>query len=367
MHSFILRTPRRELSARGIRSRWSDASAANQALRRGQGPVVGALPFHADDPAVLFTPETLGTDAPDLPRAPLPGFLAAEKLPTEHDHAERVREAIRRIREGDFDKIVLSRQVRYLFDDAVDPEVLLRRFLENSPGGNGHLVDLSPAGPTHRGATLVGSTPELLISRRGRSIISHPLAGTVPRAADPEEDRARAAELLGSAKDAEEHAYVTGEINRILAPLCTDLHIPVGPSLTRSTHTWHLGTRITGTLADQDITALELASALHPTPAIGGHPTPTTQAVLREVEPDRGFYAGAVGWTEESGDGDWWVTIRSAVVQGRTVSAHAGGGIVAASDPDAEVRETNAKLGPVQQALGLPTVAAARTPEPARR
>lgn len=367
MHSFILCTPRQNLSGRGIRSRWSDTAAAGRALRDGQGPVLGALPFHPDDPAVLFTPETLTTDTPDLPWAPVPGLLAAEKLPTEHEHAERVRAAIRRIREGEFDKIVLSRQVRYLFEETIDPEVLLCRFLENSPGGNGHLVDLSPAGTAHRGATLVGSSPELLISRRGRSIISHPLAGTVPRVPDPEEDRARAAGLLGSAKDTEEHAYVTEEIRRVLAPLCSDLHIPEGPSLTKSTHTWHLGTRIVGTLADRDICALELAAALHPTPAIGGHPTPTAQAVLREEEPDRGFYAGAVGWTEESGDGDWWVTIRSAVVQGRTVSAHAGGGIVAASEPAEEVRETSAKLGPVQQALGLPTNAPAQVLEPAHR
>lgn len=367
MHSFILRTPRQNLSARGIRSHWTGVAEAGRSLRGGQGPVVGALPFHPDEPAALFTPETLSTGAPDLPWAPVPGLLAAEKLPTEYGHAERVREAIRRIREGEFNKIVLSRQVRYLFDDMVDPEALLRRFLENSRGGNGHLVDLSPVGPSHRGATLVGSSPELLIARRGRSIISHPLAGTVPRVNDPDEDRARAAGLLGSAKDTEEHAYVTEEIRRILTPLCTDLHIPDGPSLTKSTHTWHLGTRIVGTLADQDITALELAAALHPTPAIGGYPTPITQAVLREDEPDRGFYAGAVGWTEESGDGDWWVTIRSAVIQGRTVSAHAGGGIVAASDPDEEVRETSAKLGPVQQALGLPTNVSTQMLEPAHR
>lgn len=106
-----------------------------------------------------------------------------------------------------------------------------------------------------------------------------------------------------------------------------------------------------GTLKDESVSALELAEVLHPTPAVGGYPTQIAQAFLAEEEADRGFYAGALGWSDKHGNGEWRVTIRSAIIDGDTVTAHAGGGIVAESDPETEFAETETKLGPVRAAL----------------
>lgn len=355
VHSFILADSQQTLSTTGIDTAWPEVDQAIRGLQAGAPIVVGALPFHPADPPALFTPDThrFNPGPPSLPDAALPRIQRTEEHPPRGQHAERVSRAVARIRSGEFNKIVLSREVRYHLAAGCPPEVLLDRFLRGSGTGHGHLVDLGPAGPAHRGATLVGSSPELLVSKQGSHIVSHPLAGTVPRSQDAEQDQTRARELLRSDKNIDEHAFVTAEIRRILAPYCTDLDIPDRPELTSTSHTWHLGTRIVGRLKDPRVSVLELAAALHPTPAVCGFPTPVTQEALCTAEPDRGFYAGAVGWSDDQGNGEWRVSIRSAVTQGRIVRAHAGGGIVADSDAVDEVRETVAKLGPVRSALGL--------------
>ena len=117
---------------------------------------------------------------------------------------------------------------------------------------------------------------------------------------------------------------------------------------------WHLGTRIRGRVADPRTTALDLALAVHPTPAVCGTPTDDARRVIADLEGDRGFYAGAVGWSDAVGDGDWMVTIRCAVIDADRAgaTAWAGGGLVADSDPDDEVAETAAKLRTVLRALG---------------
>nr|WP_274709755.1 isochorismate synthase [Corynebacterium sp. c6VSa_13] len=277
-------------------------------------------------------------------------------IPSANEHRQRVAQAVRTLRDGQLRKLVLSRAMAFELDKPADPEVLLSRFIAHSGTGHGHLVDLSSAGPTHARQWLVGSSPELLIYKRGPYIESHPLAGTAPRSVDPVEDQARATELMLSAKDLDEHSYVTREIRRVLEPLCTELIIPARPSLTRTAFTWHLGTRITGQLKDPKVSALELAQALHPTPAVAGFPSAEAREELARREPDRGFYAGAVGWSDSAGNGEWRVVIRSAVVAGTQVIAHAGGGLVATSDPDVEVAETSTKLGPVRAALGVDTL-----------
>lgn len=355
MHSFILADNRQTLSTTGIDTVWPDVDQAIQGLQAGAPIIVGALPFHPADSPALFTPEThrFSPHPPSLPTAALPRIQKTEEYPPRGHHARRVNRAVARIRSGEFNKIVLSREVRYHLAKRCSPEALLNRFLDGSGTGHGHLVDLGPASPAHRGAVLVGSSPELLVAKQGSYIVSHPLAGTVPRSPDPVQNQARATELLHSAKNIAEHAFVTAEIRRVLAPYCTDLDIPDRPELTSTSHTWHLGTRIEARLKDPRVSVLELAAALHPTPAVCGFPTPVTQQALGMTEPDRGFYAGTVGWSDDQGNGEWRVSIRSAVTQGRIVRAHAGGGIVADSEAVDEVRETVAKLGPIRNALGL--------------
>jgi len=138
---------------------------------------------------------------------------------------------------------------------------------------------------------------------------------------------------------------VVREIKRILQPFCAELSVPDSPSVIRTDTLWHLSTQIEGVLADPVPTALELAQALHPTPAICGYPTATARAAIGELENfERGYYAGLVGWQDEAGDGEWALALRCARVQGNQLRLYAGAGIVAGSDPQAEYIETRTKL-----------------------
>ena len=189
----------------------------------------------------------------------------------------------------------------------------------------------------------------------GDRVTAHPLAGSAPRHPDPEIDRAASETLHGSVKNLREHAHVVDSLRSSLSPLCSELDIPERPSLMSTPQLWHLGTPISGRLRDPSTTSLDLALAVHPTPAICGTPTAAARDLIRELEGDRGFYAGALGWCDENGDGEWMVTIRGAVLDsdGTALTAHAGGGIVAESDPDDELAETTTKFGTVLGAWGV--------------
>ena len=139
-----------------------------------------------------------------------------------------------------------------------------------------------------------------------------------------------------------------------LAPLCAHLDIADTPQLSPTAALWHLSTPIRGTLRATATTALDLALALHPTPAVGGVPTAAAVDLIAELEGDRGFYAGAVGWCDARGDGRWVVAIRGAQLSAdrRTALATAGGGIVAQSDAADEVEETTTKFRTILHGLG---------------
>ena len=140
-----------------------------------------------------------------------------------------------------------------------------------------------------------------------------------------------------------------------LDPLCANLQIAPEPQLSKTAAVWHLYTPISGRLREKSTTALDLAVALHPTPAVGGSPTAPATALIEQLEGDRGFYAGAVGWCDQRGDGRWVVSIRCAQLSAdrRTALAHSGGGIVAESDPDDELAETTTKFRTILSALGV--------------
>jgi isochorismate synthase len=182
-----------------------------------------------------------------------------------------------------------------------------------------------------------------------------PFAGSAPRSADPELDAANGEALAGSAKNRHEHRLVIDTMRAALEPLCDDLTIPSEPQLSRTAAVWHLCTPISGRLRDTSTTAIDLALALHPTPAVGGVPTSAATELIAALEGERGFYAGAVGWCDERGDGHWVVSIRCAQLSAdrRTAVARAGGGIVAESDPDDEVDETTTKFATILSALGV--------------
>ncbi|MEE4489197.1 isochorismate synthase DhbC [Streptomyces sp. BE230] len=328
------------------------------ARRRAGEPapiVVGALPFTPGAPHSLAVPRSVRRTSAlcEDPLIALPGPSAepgtwqTREVPEAGAYTAAVAAAVRRMRAGEFDKVVLARTLELTSSHELDLPAMLRRLAQHDPKGYTFAV---PSGPDR---TLIGASPELLVARAGKVLTANPLAGSAPRSNDLAEDVRRAAALLESAKDLHEHAVVVDAVREALAPFCPSLDVPQHPTLVRTAAMWHLSTTVTGTLADHATTSLDLASALHPTPAVCGTPTETARAVIAESEPfDRGAYTGMVGWQDADGDGEWVVTIRCAEAEGRSLRLFAGAGVVAASSPEAETAETAAKFRTFLSAVG---------------
>lgn len=248
-------------------------------------------------------------------------------------------------------KVVLARAVHATLGEIPDWESLLRRL--SARNRNAWVFSV----PLGEDRSFLGASPELLLRRRGRRIASHPLAGSVPRSADPVEDRRRAESLSRSAKDHHEHSFVVDMIAETLRPWCSDLDIPQRPELLATDKMWHLGTLISGELISATAPgsdALSLVRALHPTPAVAGAPTHIAMNRIHDWEQvDRRYFAGTTGWCDDAGDGDWVVSIRSAEFCGDHVTAWAGAGIVEGSDSELEYAETGAKLRTILEGLGI--------------
>ncbi len=356
--SFVLAGPNGTVLAEGIRAGFADIADAQNALRSGTPMVLGALPFDPAAPAALYEPEVVRfTGAlPDWAPGPLPTVLERETLPPGPIHRARVAEAIRRLQDPriPIDKVVLARALRLTANAPWDVRTVLRRLADADPAATVYLADLSPAGGAHTGTALVGASPELLVAREGEMVICQPFAGSAPRSPDPAVDAANATALAASAKNRHEHQLVVDMLRQALDPLCVDLRIAEEPQLHGTDALWHLSTPVLGRLREKHTTAIDLALALHPTPAVGGVPTDRAATLIGELEGDRGFYTGAVGWCDSSGDGRWVVSIRCAVLSADryTALASAGGGIVAESDPDDEVDETTTKFKTILTGLG---------------
>lgn len=333
----------------------------------GAGVAVGALPFRPDQPAHLFEPGTLvrrerggalQAARLDLPARACPGPLLRGEEPGSdtEEYQARVVRALRLMEDeaprGDgLRKVVLARRVLLHTPEPVDIASLIAR-LGADPGVTVFAVPL-PEGDGN-GGMFVGATPELLLDKVGRRVISGPLAGSVRRLPGSAEDAAAARGLLRSEKDRLEHRLVVEFIADALAPYCRELVVPDAPSLVATQSMWHLGTRITGELKDRSVSTLELLAQIHPTPAVCGYPADRATSVISELEPfDRGFYGGAVGWCDSSGDGRWHLAIRCAEVTPDAVRLFAGAGIVPGSDPGREAAETSAKLSAMLTALGI--------------
>ena len=219
--------------------------------------------------------------------------------------------------------------------------------LDADPAATVYLADLGPAG------TLVGASPELLVAREGDTVICQPFAGSAARSTDPAVDRPS----CGAGGVGQEPARTRIRRRRDAKGAGPAVRGPADRGRTgvarhrRAVAPEHSHP---GRLRETSTTALDLALALHPTPAVGGVPTDEASALIAELEGDRGFYAGAVGWCDARGDGRWVVSIRCAVLSAdrHTALAHAGGGIVAESDPDDEVDETTTKFRTILTGLG---------------
>ncbi|MDO9436925.1 isochorismate synthase [Hydrogenophaga sp.] len=326
-----------------------------------QRPVaMGAVPFDVRRPARLSVPRQLhigqAPQAGDALAAPL--HVKAERATPSPDPAvyeAAVVDALARFQRGELDKVVLARALDLQLDHAPDRRALLGRLAQKNLNGYTFAIAL-PDGEGHgrEPAAFIGATPELLVRRVGTRVVVNPLAGSAARRALPDEDQLAGQRLLASAKDRREHAVVIDAVVQALKPLCRTLHMPEGPSLLATDALWHLSTTLTGELADPATTALDLALALHPTPAVCGQPVDRAFSVIEALEPvDRGLFAGFVGWCDAQGDGEWAVSLRCAELRGRSLRLHAGAGIVPGSDPRSESQETGTKFRTMLSALGM--------------
>ncbi|WP_164002164.1 isochorismate synthase DhbC [Pyxidicoccus caerfyrddinensis] len=375
--SFFFASPRRTLLARGTfatvpHTRGEDAlerlpgSVRNvlDAARQADHDipvVVGAVPFDGTVPAQLVVPMTIQRagplvfDAASPVHRPLGAHYTVQPVPEPAAYLHGVERALTLMQSGPLRKVVLSRSLHLHAAAPIDLPQLLRNLAWRNPSGYTFAVDLPPEADGTTGArTLIGASPELLVSRSGFQVLANPLAGSAARSPDLVEDQKRAQALLTSPKDLHEHAVVIDAVAEALRPYCKTLDVPAGPSLVSTATMWHLSTRITGELADPSISSLTLAAALHPTPAVCGYPTRLAHEAIGSIEPfERGYYTGAVGWCDASGDGQWAVTIRCAEADARTLRLFAGAGIVAGSRPESELAETEAKFRTMLQAMGL--------------
>jgi len=263
---------------------------------------------------------------------------------TDTSWTEAVQRAIGSIKAGQLDKVVTARRVRVEACRSFQATKILSRLARLYPSCLLLSIKLG-------GNTVVSATPERLATLRNRSIRCDALGGTTGRSQDSGRDRQLALRLLNSHKTQHEHALVVESIQAALEPLCRQLALPDTPAVVKLRNLQHLWTGIKGTLRT-GVSLLDAARRLHPTPAVAGTPTATACQWLQDHENlERGWYSGIVGWLQPNGDGELSVLLRCAVLQGCSAELFAGAGIVADSDPQAELQETEIKLRAMLEAM----------------
>jgi salicylate biosynthesis isochorismate synthase/menaquinone-specific isochorismate synthase len=291
------------------------------------------------------TSARLGARLAGLREAPLPfadphptGAVEIASALAPERFERSVARAAKRIRAGELEKVVLAREVVVEAPRAHDPAEIFGALRELFPS----CFCFCCGSPE---AAFVGASPELLVRRSGSGAATVALAGSTRRSADPAVDAHLGEQLLRSAKDRREHEIVVHRIERALRRLSVWVEGAPEPGLVKMANIQHLGTPIHAQLS-QPRSALELAGLLHPTPAVGGEPRDRALEAIAELEDlDRGWYAGPVGWMDATEDGEFCVAIRSALLRDRKGHLFAGNGIVADSEPRAELAETEVKLG----------------------
>lgn len=326
----------------------------------GSGLVAfGSFAFDAGS-SVLVVPEvvvghregawwvtTVGTASGRLPvrGAPRPpaGVRFSDGALSSAGWVRVVADAVRRIEDGEVDKVVLARDLEAVLDEPLDPRWPLRRLARDYPATWTFAVD-----------GLIGATPEVLVRLRDGVATSRVLAGTLRRSGDATMDSRKGGALARSIKDVEEHGYGVRSVADGLALHCSPVDVPAAPFVLELPNVMHLATDVTGVVTD-GATSLGLVASLHPSAAVCGTPTEVARTLIRAVEGlDRGRYAGPVGWIDAGGDGEWGIALRCAEidrVDPRRLRLFAGCGIVAGSRPEAELAESVAKLVPMRAAL----------------
>lgn len=259
-------------------------------------------------------------------------------------YQDSVRAALARIADGELSKVVLARDLTGSIPTGSDLRRLVRALSTGYPDTWAFAVD-----------GLIGASPETLVTVQDRSVTARVLAGTIGRGADADADTSASAHLASSTKDLDEHQYAVQSVLAALRPHARALAASEQPFLLKLPNLFHLATDVEGELAEGE-SSLDLVGALHPTAAVAGTPTRAAIAAIRELEPfDRGRYAGPVGWVDAAGNGEWAIALRCAqfspAADGVAVTAYAGAGIVAGSDPESELLETRVKFRPLVDAL----------------
>ena len=253
--------------------------------------------------------------------------------------------ALAAIAAGRVSKVVLSRRLRAQAEHPFSSKDLLVNLIDGDARGTVLLY-------RYADVFFCGCTPELLVRKRGENVESMCLAGTCPAGATPAESEALAAALMADEKNRAEHDYVVRLIRSVLERVCYDVDVPATPEIMRLAHVQHLFTPARAR-ALEGVTLVNLMEDLHPTPAVAGTPVGEAKMLLRTIEPyNRGFYAGACGFVDGAGDGEFSVALRTGVFDGEMGYVYGGCGIVAESDADAEYEEINLKLRTILSAFG---------------
>jgi menaquinone-specific isochorismate synthase len=297
---------------------------------------------------------TVGAGAVEVPppvplppaRAVVPGGVRVAPVRPAAEWCDLVAAATRAIDAsgGELEKVVLAREVLVDADEPFDVPTVLARLRAAYPSCFVVHVD-----------GFVAASPELLVARAGDVVRAQPMAGTAPRGGDPAADARLAASLLASTTYRHEHQITIDDVHDTLLAWCSYVDFEPEPSVVAVANVQHLATLVEGRLSRPAPSVLELVAALHPTPAINGRPRDAATRWIVEHEGfDRGRYAGTVGWVDGAGNGQWAVSLRCADIDGRHARVVAGNGIVADSDPDTELAETQAKLQAMLSALLRP-------------
>jgi len=255
----------------------------------------------------------------------------------------RVAQAIREIESTKLEKVVLARDLKVNSHRAIDPRKILRNLSAEYPSTWIFAVD-----------GLIGATPELLLRLSRGMVTSRVLAGTISKTGDDERDLALAASLARSSKDLEEHEYAVRSVADALDPFCTSTNVPESPFVLHLANVMHLATDVTGALIEskKSVDAFTILEKLHPSAAVCGTPTEIAAKLINDIEGmPRGRYAGPVGWLDARGDGELGIALRCGQILGNELRIFAGCGIVAGSNPEKELTESNAKFAPMRSAL----------------
>ena len=331
--------------------------------RAGGAIAIGVLPFLPGKPVELVIPSALVRKFPDgtawvtliddaqrpiarVPASPVAASYDIRPAVDISQYLRAVESARDAVRAGEIVKAVIARPITVTSDQPVDVHAVLGRLRASFGSSYRYSVD-----------GFIGASPELLVSVEGDVVRSHPLAGTAPITGDADIDARLASELIASTKDQVEHRTVIEMVHDTLLPWCSYLDWEPEPSIVKVANVQHLGSRVEGRLSSPTPNVLELVRALSPTPAVGGHPRSRALALIASVEGfERGPYGGAVGWVDAGGNGTWAVAIRCAELSNdrHTARLVAGGGIVADSDPLAELAETQAKFQAMLSAIIRP-------------